>query len=68
MNVMYKNRNAIVILLITVIHNSGRRNRQEKPVSPKLIFFWIAQIGSIVDGQKRWPFHKDISIFKEEFQ
>lgn len=37
MNVMYKNRNPIVILLIAVIHDQSGRNTQEKPVSPKLI-------------------------------
>ena len=36
MNVMYKNRNAAVILLITVIHNESGKNRHKKPVSPKL--------------------------------
>lgn len=65
---MYKNRNALVILLIYVTHNSGGRDRQEKPVSPKPIF----PLGStdwFCGGQpKRWPFHKDMSIFKEEFQ
>ena len=30
MNVMYKNRNAVVILLITVIHDKSGRNRHKK--------------------------------------
>lgn len=37
MNVMYKNRNAIVILHITIIHNESGRSRQVKPVLVELI-------------------------------
>lgn len=34
---MYKNRNAIVILHITIIHNESGRSRQVKPVLVELI-------------------------------